>query len=52
MTFNELKKRYPKFRFKASTEDWSIIRKTKGKCKVIDYTIDCDDMEIYLDIIF
>lgn len=52
MTFNELKKLYPKFRLNASDRDWSIIRKTKGKCKVIDYTIDCDDMEIYLDITF
>lgn len=50
MTYNELREEYAGFIFRASKEDWEIVKNTKGKCKV-EYNSDCYDREVYFDVV-
>lgn len=50
MTFNELEKEYAGFILRTGKEDWKIVKKTKGNCKV-EYNADCYDREVYFDVI-
>ena len=50
MTFNELRRLYPNYKFRTSSEEWLVVVDTKGNC-LIDYNIDDYDEEIYFDVL-